>query len=670
METALANCFLKETVAPCNALIPSHTPDASSDAVRIMTSPAPPNLEVLEAQEAPAIKSTLSNAAIGLQRIKDEIMFLKDNGLYAIPVTVAWDTATCQKRTRFPHKWGTIKDKASWEKSIGAALKQRSDANGLAILTEASRIFAIDVDVTCTKGKRPGVELWSRLIELHGEPVTLKAESGQKGYHYLFKADSPGLTCTKSFSNLKVRERSIGNDGCPRVDVISYGIDARACGGLLYAEPTCYKKGDEELAIYRWLNGPPSYDGCKEIPLWLADIVNNGGITDLEPVISSGTCSLGENEQSSEDTETGESNVASNHAVFDTNESIEATEVANGESGTSNLPGLQPALIVIREMLQNALPSDQSRFNGVGMRTQTGWQVLKFKTVGTRTCLNGCEHVSNNFSILSNGGILLYRCLSSECIKRPKCLLGVYYWPECLPLRADASMIRECERYLVPRSNETKKLSKEEAAERKKRKNDMYDLLIKVMNAYFAVVIGGNKTVYTEIVFCRDRDGNPQREEVIERPGHNFIERCRNIQLDCLHGKNKEVAKFWESNSKRREYDRIVFDPDLSRVTSRHFNLFCGLEFEPILQKLEPSEMADCELQMPKLMWHIRAILSDGCKTRFAYNIKWMAHAVQRPGKKIGVALVLRGPQGCGKSTLADFFGMKIIGGKNYLYCN
>jgi hypothetical protein len=380
------------------------------------------------------------------------------------------------------------------------------------------------------KEQTTGLGTLNRLVERYGEPDTLKAVSGSGGYHFVFKADSPGLTRTENFSTLKVRERSIRDDGCPKVDIISYGIDGRACGGLLYAEPTCYTKGPEEFATYRWLNGPPSYDACEQMPLWLAQIANTGFIAGLGPAVSSNEFSLGDTEQAGADVWICKTlELGSNHAIPKPNEFIVDTEVANGEDGTNNLPGLQPALVAIQEMLQKALPGDQNRFNGVGMRTQTGWRVLKFKTVGTRACLNWCEHVSNNFSILSNGAILLYRCLSSECIDRPGCLLGVYNWPKCLPLRADASMIRECERYLVPKSDGTKKLNKEEAIESRKRKYEMYDLLMKVMNAYFAVVIGRIRFVYKEITFCRDKDGHLQREDVIERPGHNFVERCRNI---------------------------------------------------------------------------------------------------------------------------------------------
>ncbi|GAQ87917.1 hypothetical protein KFL_003870150 [Klebsormidium nitens] len=105
-------------------------------------------------------------------------------------------------------------------------------------------------------------------------------------------------------------------------------------------------------------------------------------------------------------------------------------------------------------------------------------------------------------------------------------------------------------------------------------------------------------------------------------------------------------------------------------MSSRHFNLFSGLKFQPIESKLTESELVECEEHMPKLMWHLRNILCDGSSERFDYTIHWMAHAVQKPWKKMGVALVFRGGQGSGKSSLWRFFGRMILGVRYCLYCN
>jgi hypothetical protein len=342
---------------------------------------------------------------------------------------------------------------------------------------------------------------------------------------------------------------------------------------------------------------------------------------------------------------------------------------------TVALPGLERALEEINKMLHAKVPKDASTFNGVGERTPNGWQVLKFKTNGIRTCLNGHQHVSNNFSILSNRGVFAYRCLSSECIDRPKPLLGAYFWPECLPLRAEGELFKTCESYILPFEPSTdesdeKREKKDDDIRTRKAKLDLLDLALHIMNHYFAVV-RSTKAVYLETIYSRDANGQLEPKETIHRSGRDFLEVCRNFQLQSLPGKSKEVAKFWESSSRRREYDQIVFEPDPSKGSSRHFNLFSGLKFKPLDRRLTESELVECEEQMPKLMWHcLHNILCDGSKERFDYNLRWMAHAVQKPWRKIGVALVFRSGQGCGKSVLWDFFGRIILGAIYYLYCN
>jgi hypothetical protein len=339
------------------------------------------------------------------------------------------------------------------------------------------------------------------------------------------------------------------------------------------------------------------------------------------------------------------------------------------------LPGLECALREIRRLLRDKLQDETRSFNGVCERTPNGWQVLKFKTNRTRTCLNGHQHVKNQFNILSNGVIFVYRCLSLECIDRPNPFLGTFFWPECLPLRLEGELFGTCERYMIPferPADEGDKKKKVKEDERMKRaKSDLHDFALRIMNHYFAVV-RSTKAIYLETIaiYLRDANGELCPKETIDRSGRDFLEVCRNFQLQSLPGKSNELAKYWESSPKRREYDEIVFEPDLSKVSSRQFNMFNGLRFQPIDRKLTKTELRECEEHMPKLMWHFGNIVCDGSEERFDYNVRWLAHAVQRPWKKIGVALVFRGGQGSGKSVVFTFFEKEILGAKNYLYSN
>jgi hypothetical protein len=83
----------------------------------------------------------------GPQGIRGEIQRLAAAGLYAIPVHLRWNAKKGLKVPRFPRKYKHIETPESWRKSLNSAMKDRKDANGVAILTGPSRLFTIDVDV-------------------------------------------------------------------------------------------------------------------------------------------------------------------------------------------------------------------------------------------------------------------------------------------------------------------------------------------------------------------------------------------------------------------------------------------------------------------------------------------------------------------------------------------
>ena len=59
-------------------------------------------------------------------------------------------------------------------------------------------------------------------------------------------------------------------------------------------------------------------------------------------------------------------------------------------------------------------------------------------------------------------------------------------------------------------------------------------------------------------------------------------------------------------------------------------------------------------------------MIADGDKDKANYILDWSAHMVQRPREKPGVALVLRGRKGTGKTLLTQILA-RVIGGQNTL---
>jgi hypothetical protein len=76
----------------------------------------------------------------------------------------------------------------------------------------------------------------------------------------------------------------------------------------------------------------------------------------------------------------------------------------------------------------------------------------------------------------------------------------------------------------------------------------------------------------------------------------------------------------------------------------------------------------------PLLEWHLRHTVCGSSETEYGYLLDWFSHLVQEPAEKAGVALVLKGGKGWGKSTpFAKLLrkilgsGMMVLGNNNQL---
>jgi phage/plasmid-associated DNA primase len=104
------------------------------------------------------------------------------------------------------------------------------------------------------------------------------------------------------------------------------------------------------------------------------------------------------------------------------------------------------------------------------------------------------------------------------------------------------------------------------------------------------------------------------------------------------------ILEMWLEHPRRRKYQELVFEPgqpDQPNV----YNLFKGYAVEP--------QQGNCEPYLE----HIYEIWCKGNQRHYAYTIAWLADIVQNPRQKPGVALVLIGEEGTGKSLPCDEFG-------------
>jgi uncharacterized protein YlzI (FlbEa/FlbD family) len=103
------------------------------------------------------------------------------------------------------------------------------------------------------------------------------------------------------------------------------------------------------------------------------------------------------------------------------------------------------------------------------------------------------------------------------------------------------------------------------------------------------------------------------------------------------------IAPEWMAHPKRREYRGVIFEPRLE--TKDFYNLWQGFAVKP-----KPRDWT-------LFKNHIYEVICSKNDKIFKYVMAWMADIVQSPRQKPGVALVLRGGKGCGKSLFAELFG-------------
>lgn len=111
--------------------------------------------------------------------------------------------------------------------------------------------------------------------------------------------------------------------------------------------------------------------------------------------------------------------------------------------------------------------------------------------------------------------------------------------------------------------------------------------------------------------------------------------------------KPRPIVEVWLRHPKRRQYESIIFAPN--QEVPGHYNLWKGFAVEP--------KSGDCDLYLK----HLRDNISRKDEAIYQYLVGWMAHVVQTPEQRLGVAIVLRGKQGTGKGITCTEFG-KLFG--------
>ena len=107
--------------------------------------------------------------------------------------------------------------------------------------------------------------------------------------------------------------------------------------------------------------------------------------------------------------------------------------------------------------------------------------------------------------------------------------------------------------------------------------------------------------------------------------------------------KFEDKASIWLKHPNRREYDRVIFEPN-HEAPPRVYNLWKGFAYQPM--------KGDCGLYLA----HLKNNVCQEDEIKYRYLISWMAYAVQHPDQQGHVAIVIQGLKGVGKNFAAEPF--------------
>lgn len=169
--------------------------------------------------------------------------------------------------------------------------------------------------------------------------------------------------------------------------------------------------------------------------------------------------------------------------------------------------------------------------------------------------------------------------------------------------------------------------------------------LIHELNEKHAVVLeGGKATVITE------RFDEQMKRLVIERSSAADFRLFYSNRFVTQGRKEVALGKAWLESPWRRQYDRIVFDPDPDlKPEDGVYNLFKGFRVRPV------------KGEWPIFRQHLLDVGSSGDEETLDFLLDWFAFLVQRPHLPAETAIVWKGAQGAGKGIIARAIG-KCVG--------
>lgn len=129
--------------------------------------------------------------------------------------------------------------------------------------------------------------------------------------------------------------------------------------------------------------------------------------------------------------------------------------------------------------------------------------------------------------------------------------------------------------------------------------------------------------------------------------------------------KDKSFISLWLNDENQRVHNQIEFIPKNETIIENNdkeiYNLFTG--YSPKIKSNYTKENSD---KILKYFHELGTALCGDNENHYNFLIKFLAHMIQKPNEKIGLAFIIKGKQGTGKNVFLNAIG-NIIGKEHYI---
>jgi hypothetical protein len=174
------------------------------------------------------------------------------------------------------------------------------------------------------------------------------------------------------------------------------------------------------------------------------------------------------------------------------------------------------------------------------------------------------------------------------------------------------------------------------------------DYRVETINRDYALVLMGSRAIVIKEIATGPID---DRQRVLTVEAFCIWLGNRFLEIRSVDGKVRVVTwgKAWLNDRHRRQYEGVEFapDPNNAAATPGYLNLWRGFAVRPKPKANGYKTFRD----------HLLVNICSGDESLFTWVFGFFSQIVQRPRERVGVALVLCGKPGTGKTIVGEVFG-------------